>query len=223
MDCKHVQSLFSEHYDEASNEVEAHLKGCVACATKFTEYCEFMAILRNLPDVDQPPADYNDRLLTYVHMHKQACKPNGGFKGFAIGGGFVFAAAAAAVFMFVWFAGLLDPVIEDLHIPIEFANIDEEEIFAVPWVAFEEEIFEPRGGRIFLDEDFEEDDLGFEPFAQAGGIMPLAEPIFFTDFFEEGAEEEFGSRNAIVIAVCVSIILIGCMGAAVVIYKYKKN
>ena len=78
LNCKDVQALFSDYYDDSKlvrnsaptprTAFEAHLKECAACAAEYEKYAQLLDDVRNLPEPEMPWG-FHESLVAYVEAH----------------------------------------------------------------------------------------------------------------------------------------------------------
>jgi len=101
MDCKKIQSLFSEYFDKDISaeipleEIEAHLATCDNCAAEFDKYAKLINEVRVLPEPELPQ-NLPQTLVSYVKRNR---KKSVSFRWVMP----VVASAASLIFALVWF------------------------------------------------------------------------------------------------------------------------
>lgn len=136
LDCKNIEQLFSDYYDNMLTPVEqeafyAHIANCHSCKIEYAKYHAVLTELANMPDIEYPP-NLHENLMDYVHENKgsnqdvfspliqSTAKPKHPlWRTVAYSG----VAAACIALAFVWMFNYIDqvtpqpPYIEDGTIP----------------------------------------------------------------------------------------------------------
>ena len=232
MNCKDARELFSEYYDNYSPStvpganlyvgLEEHLESCPSCMEAFKEYVELFDQVRALPAPDTPEF-LHELLMDHVTMKKTAHMPTGQAvrnyqmlnkqpqkrpKPLYMKIAPIVAVAASLIFAVVWFSGMFGQ--PQYPAPVENGYI------SIQPFGGDMGLIDPRARTLPGEPQAPDVTIGFAP---AIGNLTIDEGYGLLETYDPPTNR----MGATALAIIISIILIGVIASAAVMFTRPKN